>query len=111
MRTPVFGKFPLIQYFAATLILTLLIVPTIVAQSKITTGTITGTVEDANGAVVQGANVEIKNLDTNVSRTLVTDENGRFTAAQMQPGNYSITVSIQGFNTPVIPSAALTVGH
>ncbi len=48
------------------------------SQSQITTGTIQGTVTDANGAVVPGANVEIKNLDTNFSRTLTTDEDGRF---------------------------------
>src|SRR5690242_377212 len=111
MRTPVLGKFPRIQYFAAALTLTLLIVPTILAQSQITTGTIQGTVVDANGAIVPGANVEIKNLDTNNTRTLPTDDNGRFVAAQLQPGNYEITVSKQGFNTPQVPSAALTVGQ
>src|ERR1043165_883817 len=111
MRTPVFGKFPRFQFFAATLILTLLIVPAVVGQSQITTGTIQGTVEDANGAVVPGANVEIKNLDTNQTRNLTTDENGRFVAPQLQPGNYRITVSKQGFNTPEIPSATLTVGQ
>src|SRR5689334_17882815 len=111
MRTPVFGKFPRFQFFAATLILTLLIVPAVVGQSQITTGTIQGTVEDANGAVVPGANVEIKNLDTNQTRTLTTDDNGRFVAPQLQPGRYSVTVSKQGFNTPEIPSAVLTVGQ
>jgi len=110
MRTPVLGKFPRIQCFAA-FILTLLIVPTIFAQSQGTAGTIQGTVEDANGAVVQGATVEVKNLDTNATRTVDTDENGRFTFLQLQPGNYSVTVSKSGFNTPVVPSTALTVGE
>src|SRR6185369_9997042 len=110
MQTPVLGKFPRIQCFAA-FILTLLIVPTIFAQSQSTTGTIQGTVEDANGAVVQGATVEVKNLDTNATRTVDTDENGRFVFPQLQPGNYSVTVSKSGFNTPVVPSTALTVGE
>ena len=48
------------------------------AQTQITTGTIEGTVTDTNGAVVPGATVEIKNLDTGFSRDLTTDENGRF---------------------------------
>lgn len=110
MRTPVLGKFPRIQLLAA-FILTLLIVPAVVAQSQITTGTIQGTVEDATGALVPNANVEIKNNDTNSTRTLVTDENGRFVAAQLQPGNYRITVSKQGFNTPIAPNVVLTVGQ
>src|ERR1041385_944616 len=110
MRTPVLGKFPRIQCFAA-FILTLLIVPSIVAQTQSTTGTIQGTVVDANGAVVPGANVEIKNLGTNFSRTLTTDDEGRFVAPLLQPGNYSVTVSKQGFATTVLESTALTVGQ
>src|ERR1043166_6316667 len=110
MRTPVLGKFPRIQCFAA-FILTLLIVPSIVAQTQSTTGTIQGTVVDANGAVVPGANVEIKNLETNFTRTLTTDEDGRFVAPLLQPGNYSVTVAKQGFATTVLESTVLTVGQ
>src|SRR5215467_3191479 len=110
MRTPVLGKFPRIQCIAA-FILTLLIFPAIVAQTQSTTGTIQGSVVDANGAVVPGANVEIKNLETNFLRTLTTDENGRFVAPLLQPGNYSVTVSKQGFGTTVLESTVLTVGQ
>ena len=73
MRTPVLSNFPRIFSLAATLILTLLIAANVFAQSQITTGTIQGTVVDANGAVVPGVNVEIKNLGTNSLRTLTTD--------------------------------------
>jgi hypothetical protein len=111
MRTPVLGNFSRIQYFAASIILTLLIIPSVIAQTQITTGTIQGTVVDANGAVVPGANVEIKNLDTNLSRTLTTDEDGRFVALALPPGNYSVTVSKQGFATTVLERTALTVGQ
>src|SRR5437773_5174679 len=81
------------------------------AQTQITTGTIQGTVSDANGAVLPGANVEIKNLDTNLSRNLSTDEGGRFVALAMSPGRYSITVSKTGFATAVAESVELTVGQ
>ncbi len=110
MRTPVLGKFPRIQFFAA-FILTLLIVPAIFAQSQSTTGTIQGTVVDANGAAVPGANIEIKNLETNALRNLTTDDEGRFTAPLLQPGNYSISAAKQGFATAVVESTALTVGQ
>src|SRR4026208_957137 len=106
MRTPVLGSFPRIFSFAASLILTLLIVPNIVAQTQITTGTIQGTVVDANGAVVPGANVEIKNLGTNFSRTLTTDDEGRFVAPLLQPENYSVPVSKQGFAPTVVETPA-----
>jgi hypothetical protein len=81
------------------------------AQTQITTGTIQGTVTDVNGAVVPGANVEIKNLDTNLSKTLTTDDGGRFVALALPPGNYSVTVSKQGFGTLVVEKTELTVGQ
>jgi len=81
------------------------------SQSQITTGTIQGTVADVNGAIVPGANVEIKNLDTNLSRTLTTDEGGRFVFLALQPGPYSVTVSKQGFAKAVAERLDLTVGQ
>jgi hypothetical protein len=81
------------------------------AQTQITTGTIQGAVTDANGAAVAGANIEIKNLDTNLSRTLTTDEGGRFVALALPPGPYSVTVSKQGFATSVAERLDLTVGQ
>src|SRR5689334_20359109 len=111
MRTPRFRSFPKLNTFAANLILILLLAPAIAAHTQITTGTIEGTVVDANGAVIPGANVEIKNLDTGFTRTLTTDEGGRFVAPLLQPGNYSVTVTKQGFTTAVLEKTALTVGQ
>ncbi|HEY6046548.1 MAG TPA: carboxypeptidase regulatory-like domain-containing protein [Pyrinomonadaceae bacterium] len=81
------------------------------SQTQITTGTIQGTVLDANGGVVPGASVEVKNLETNVSRTLTTDDGGRFVALALQPGKYSVTVSKQGFATAVAETVNLTIGQ
>src|SRR5438034_6497788 len=69
------------------------------AQTQITAGTIQGTVVDANGAAVPGATVEIKNLETNLDRTLSTDESGRFVALQLPSGRYDVTVTTSGFAT------------
>jgi hypothetical protein len=85
--------------------------PSVIAQTQSTTGTIQGTVIDANGAVVPGANVEIKNLDTNLSRSLTTDDEGRFISLALPPGNYSVTVSKQGFATTILERTTLTVGQ
>ena len=109
MRTPV-PNFPLIQFFTV-LLLALVISPSIVAQSQITTASIQGTVKDANGAVVPGANVEVKNIDTNATRNAVTNEDGNFSVLQLQPGNYSVIVSKQGFANAILKSTQLTVGQ
>src|SRR5260370_35716122 len=81
------------------------------AQPQITTGTIQGSVTDAHGAAVPGANVEIKNLETNLSRTLTTDDGGRFVALALPPGPYSVTVLKQGFATALAEKLDLTVGR
>jgi len=81
------------------------------AQTQITSGTIQGTVLDANGAAVPGAAIELKNTETNFSRSLTTDDEGRFAALQLPPGRYTVTVSKQGFATLLVEKADLTVGQ
>jgi hypothetical protein len=89
-----------------------LLLPTfLLAQSQITTGVIQGTVSDSSGAVVTGAEVTITNLDTNLTKTLTTDNDGRFVALALQPGNYSVTVKKSGFSAVKYEKAELTVGQ
>jgi hypothetical protein len=80
-------------------------------QSQITTGVIQGTVTDPNGAVVPGAGIEVKNLETNLVKNASTDEDGRFSFLQLPSGRYSLTVTKQGFSTLEQKSFPLTVGQ
>src|SRR5215213_9710871 len=111
MRTPVRQSFPRISYLLTGILLTLLIVPTILAQSQITTGQIQGVIKDANGAVVPGVSVEAKNRETGLVRMATTNDDGRYTVLALPPGNYSVTASKQGFTTPTIENTPLTVGQ
>src|SRR5438477_13072577 len=99
----------MVEGLGITLLVVLAITTVATSQTQITTGTIQGTVTDANGAIVPGASVEIKNLDTNLTRTLTTDEGGRFVALALPPGPYSLTVTKQGFATAVAEKLDLTV--
>ena len=81
------------------------------AQNQITTGVIQGSVADATGASLPGVTVEARNLDTNQSRTLVTETDGRFVFLQLSPGNYRVTFTLSGFATPVQENVQLTVGQ
>ena len=81
------------------------------AQSQITTAVIDGTVVDASGAVLPGVEVEIRNADTNLTRTLTTDRDGRFAALQLPPGRYTITLRLSGFATLVQEGVVATVGE
>src|SRR6266545_3062654 len=80
-------------------------------QSQITAGVIDGTVVDASGAVLPGVEVEIRNVDTNLTRTLVTDREGRFVALQLPPGSYTVTLTLPGFATMVQDNVLVTVGE
>lgn len=68
-----------------------------VASAQVTTGTISGTVTDPNGAVVTGANVKAANLDTNSSRSTSSDSDGHFVFTLLPPGRYRVDVAAQGF--------------
>src|ERR1700746_2625193 len=93
MRTPFICTFPRLKTIFSSIAVALLVALSASAQSQITTGTIQGTVKDANGAVVPGANVEIRNKDTNIPRNLVTNEDGEFKAPLLQPGNYAVSIT------------------
>src|SRR5947207_7695535 len=112
MHRSKFPSFALrVKGLGISLLVILAIAPIVSSQTQITTGTIQGTVTDANGAIVPGATVEIKNLETNLTKTLTTDDGGRFVALALPPGKYSVTVSKQGFATAVAESLDLTVGQ
>ncbi|MGI8733763.1 MAG: TonB-dependent receptor [Pyrinomonadaceae bacterium] len=113
MRNALLRSFasPAIGLGICLLVMLLVAAPRVVAQTQITTGTIQGTVVDANGAAVPGADVAIRNLDTNGTTNLSTNEDGKFVALQLPPGRYSVTVTKQGFATLVLEDASLTVGQ
>ena len=81
------------------------------AQTQITTGVIQGIVTDEQGATVPGATVEVRNTGTNLTRSLSTDEGGRFVFLQLPPGRYTLSVAKQGFATLKQEEFALTVGQ
>ena len=80
-------------------------------QSQITAGTIQGDVVDEKGGLVPGATVEIKNLDTNLTKTQTTGSEGRFAFLLLPPGRYTLTISKPGFATVVQENFNLTVGQ
>jgi hypothetical protein len=84
---------------------------TAAAQTQITTALIEGVVTDPSGAVLPGVNVEIRNADTNLTRSLVTDRDGRFVAPQLPSGRYTVTFKLTGFATLVQEDVLATVGE
>jgi Carboxypeptidase regulatory-like domain/TonB-dependent Receptor Plug Domain len=89
----------------------LAVAATAAAQTQITTAVIQGVVVDASGAVLPGVDVEVRNVDTNFVRTLVTDREGRFVVLQVPPGRYTVTFKLAGFATLVQENLLATVGQ
>ncbi len=81
------------------------------ALAQVNTATISGTVHDASGAVLPGVSVAIRNQDTGISRTVTTNETGRYSAPALGLGNYQVTAQLQGFQSQVRSGIALTVGR
>lgn len=77
----------------------------------ITSGTIQGTVADEHGAVVAGAKVEARNVDTNAAKTYLTESDGRFIFLSMPPGRYVVSVTKDGFSKLNQENVDLTVGR
>jgi Carboxypeptidase regulatory-like domain len=84
---------------AATLFLTML-AGSAIAQSGLTT--IRGTVTDAQGAVVAGANVKLVNEAKNFVRTSVTSENGTYSFTSVPPDTYRVEVEATGFKKSLV---------
>src|SRR4029077_7827745 len=68
------------------------------AQST-ASGTIAGTITDATGAVVNGATVMLTDVSTKSSHSVTTNETGRYVFVNVDPGQYDLTISKQGFST------------
>src|SRR6476646_3932086 len=62
-----------------------------------TRSTVLGRITDPTGAVILGAVVEAKNLDTGVHAAVPTNASGDFLLPFLIPGPYSLTVSAPGF--------------
>ncbi len=70
-----------------------------------------GTVSDPSGAVIANALVQVTNVGTGATRTLSTDEAGRWREPVLQPGDYEVRASATGFQTTVRQGIRLGVGQ
>jgi outer membrane receptor protein involved in Fe transport len=84
-------------------------VPPGLAQERVDAGTVSGRITDPQGAVVPGALVAARQIETNVRTETTTDKEGRFRFAYLKVGPYEVTVRLQGF-AEAIRKVTLTVG-
>jgi hypothetical protein len=76
-----------------------------------TSQSILGTVKDASGGVVAGANVTVRNTETQLTRTLPTGDDGAYRFSGLPAGHYDVTVDRSGFKTSTQKGLVLDVSQ
>ena len=103
--------FSFVLKICAAFVAALFICSSALAQSEAGSAAIEGTITDANDAVVSGAVVTIRNLETGLERTVVTDNKGNFNAPVLPVGHYRVIAKADGFAEVKRNEVILTVGE
>src|SRR5579862_2598761 len=69
------------------------------AVAQIQNGQFDGVVTDPSGAAIPNAKVTLTNVGTNLAVSTTTNQSGSYTAKELPPGSYKITVEAPGFKT------------
>ena len=75
-----------------------------------TGASINGTVVDAQGGVLPGVTMTLRNIDTGVLRTTATEADGTYLFAGLAPGRYDLRSELAGFTSVEIKDTTLTIG-
>lgn len=86
----------------------LLVLP---VYSQLNSGSIAGGITDQTGAVITGAKVTVTDAERGVSRALVTDSAGQYTAPSLTPGQYTVRAEAAGFSAVERSNITLGVGQ
>src|SRR5216684_2102657 len=102
-------KIARLVFFAC--ILGLGLMASIPLHAQVTGATISGTITDATGAVIAGAEISVRNTATGIIRNTTADSAGFYTAPNLIPGPYEVKVTAKGFSTAVQSNLTLAVGQ
>jgi hypothetical protein len=99
------------RFRAISILFALLGLQTALFSQRADRATITGVVSDPSGNNVPGATVRIRNDDTGVETTLVTNQAGAYTSPLLVLGTYTVTVDQPGFKTSVRSGISVVGGQ
>src|SRR5579862_6978816 len=72
---------------------------TVAAFAQTEGARISGRVTDLSGAVIGGAECKVTNLETNVSTTTTTNQDGIYVITDLHPATYRLTIQKESFRT------------
>ena len=89
----------LVFYLSVRIGFSVLMAGLVTAYGQIPVAAINGLVTDPAGALIVGAEITVRQTATGVRRRLTTQADGRFRVENLQPGEYEVEASSQGFTT------------
>src|SRR5437588_4864736 len=99
----------MVKIFLAVSIAILCVVPSLTyAQVN---AVLSGTAADASGALIPGVEVTAKNINTGITDTRLTNEAGNFVFPSLQPGTYTLSAALAGFQTATYNNVVLGQGQ
>jgi hypothetical protein len=99
-----------IRVFIVSIFIVVLLPVAGIAQQNVTSGSLSGRIEDSNGAVVGGANITATNIETSQRLTTSSDHEGRYRFPYLRIGTYDVRVEAAGFTT-VNKQLTITIGQ
>src|SRR5262245_48107706 len=72
-------------------------------------GEVLGTVRDQSGAIVTGVKITLLNLDTNVERSVLSNDQGNYSFPGLRAGSYEVGATLPGFRPAKSDRLALRV--
>src|SRR5260370_23406420 len=70
---------------------------------------VTGSVKDGSGAIIPGATITARNVETGLTRVAVTDGSGEYRLPSLPPGRYAVSTELSGFSTETRPDIVLVI--
>src|SRR5215831_17918756 len=94
-----------IEFAIASVLLALVWVPAAFGQINAVVG---GTVSDSSGALIPGVEVSARNIATGIVTTRITNEAGNYDFPSLQPGTYTVSAALSGFQTATYNNVQLS---
>jgi outer membrane receptor protein involved in Fe transport len=97
------------KLLATLLVIAVVVLVAPVAFAQTETGTVTGTITDQSSAAVSGAKIEVKSVDSGLTRSTVSGSGGLYTISGLKPAVYDVVVEAAGFQK-YLQRVSVTVG-
>src|ERR1700751_3565691 len=102
-------SFPNLACFTITIVF--LLGAFLMVNAQVESGKIVGTVKDASGAILAGAQVTVTETQTNAATKITTNSAGEYVATELKPGTYTVKAEQTGFRTAVEAAFKLDINQ